>query len=80
MRYFFNVVSESFQSDDPEGTDLPDDGAALIEAQIVIAELRRDHIGHFDRGAVLEVTQNGRRVFILPFDEVNRSNRQPMMS
>ena len=53
---------------DPEGTDLPTDEAAFAEAAAVMAELRRDFPGEFSVGSVLDVLEDGRRVFALPFE------------
>lgn len=67
MRYHFNVITETSQINDPEGTELPTDEAALVEAQTVIAEIRRDFPGRFGSDATLQVVKRGRRVFDLPF-------------
>jgi hypothetical protein len=67
MRYFFNVVTKSAEINDPEGTELPSDEAAFIEAKVVIAQLRRDFPGQFESGSNLRVSTHNGSIFTVPF-------------
>lgn len=67
MRYYFNVITKTAHINDPEGTELPSDEAALMEARIVIAQLRRDFPGHFGEDASLQVSTGRGPILSVPF-------------
>jgi hypothetical protein len=66
-RYYFNVVTNTANINDPEGMELPSDEAALIEAMIVIAQLRRDFPGQFGEDASLQVSTGRGPILSVPF-------------
>ena len=67
MRYFFNIIEGPFEITDPDGTELPSEGAAQAEAVAVVADLVREFPGRFGHTSVLEVfSEDGRRIIALP--------------
>jgi hypothetical protein len=67
VRYFFNIIEGPFEITDPDGTELPSEGAAQAEAVAVVADLVREFPGRFGHTSVLEVfSEDGRRIIALP--------------
>jgi hypothetical protein len=61
MRYYFHCVGN-----DDDGTELPDDATARMQARETFGEMIRD--GAIDDGAHMDVTdETGRRVMTLRF-------------
>jgi len=66
-QYFFTIHREDRVEDDPDGTYLPDDTAALSHAEHAIQELRKKS-GYNDPALMMIVTdQSQRTVLSLPF-------------
>jgi hypothetical protein len=66
-RYFFTIHGQDGVADDPEGTYLPDEAAALSYAEYTIRELRKKS-GHNDLALMMFVKdQAGQTVLSLPF-------------
>lgn len=67
-RYFFEVrESDAEVEGDPNGTNLPDLGAALSYAERAIGELQREHRYHYP-GPMMIVTDEARQIVLaLPF-------------
>jgi len=66
-QYFFTIHREHRVEDDPDGTYLPDDTAALSYAEHTIRELRKKS-GYDDLSLMMFVTnQSGQKVLSLPF-------------
>jgi hypothetical protein len=74
-RYHF-AVRNSDRHDDPDGTELADDAAAREYAMRVIRELQHGD-GDNWRGWTMEVTQDGRRVWQIPFETIEPSDPSP---
>jgi hypothetical protein len=66
MTLFGFAVHNSNWHDDPEGTELPDDGAACEEALQVIRDLKKSNETGW-RGWTIEVKDGDRRVWQIPF-------------
>jgi hypothetical protein len=66
MPLYHFAVHNSHLHDDPDGTELPDDGAAHKEALRIIGDLKRNNVGIWT-GWTIEVTDGGRRVWQIPF-------------
>ena len=67
VRYFFNIIEGSFEIADPEGTDLPSEEAAQMEALAIASDLLREFPGRFGHTSVLEVfSEDRRRIMALP--------------
>jgi hypothetical protein len=60
------AVHNSHRHDDPEGTELFDDGAARDEALKIIRDMTRNNEPSW-KGWSIEVTEGGRRVWQIPF-------------
>jgi hypothetical protein len=66
-RYFFTIHGQDRVTDDPEGTYLPDESAALSYADYTIRELRKKS-GYDDLSLMMIVKdQPGHTVLSLPF-------------
>ena len=66
MRYFFTIHGQDRVADDPEGTYLPDEAAALSHAEYTIRELRKKSV--YDLSLMMIVKdQAGQTVLSLPF-------------
>jgi hypothetical protein len=63
--YHFTALDDR-RYDDPDGTELADDGAARQEALLIIRELRKNNETAC-HGWSMEVTEGGRRVWQIPF-------------
>lgn len=74
MRYYFNILEGPREISDSEGTELPDEEAAQVEAGAIALELARIFPGRFGHGSVLETfSECGQRVFALPIPcDLNR--------
>ena len=66
MPLYHFAVHNSHVHDDPEGSDLPDDGAARQEALKIIRDLKRNNEGMWI-GWTVEVTHGARQVWLIPF-------------
>jgi hypothetical protein len=66
MPLYHFAVHNSHVHDDPEGTELPDDGAARKEALQIIRDLKRNNVGMWT-GWTIEVTEGVRQVWQIPF-------------
>ena len=67
MRYFFTIHGQDRVADDPEGTYLPDEAAALSYAEYTIRELRKKSV-YNDLALMMFVKdQAGQTVLSLPF-------------
>jgi hypothetical protein len=63
--YHFTALDDR-RYDDPDGTELPDDGAARKWALQVIRDLTRNNETAW-KGWTIEVTEGGRQVWQIPF-------------
>ena len=66
MPLYHFAVHNSHVHDDPEGTELSDDGAAHKEALRIIRELKRNNVGMWT-GWTIEVTDGARHVWQIAF-------------
>ena len=67
MQYFFNIITETQEIPDPEGSALASEELAQNEAVSIVRELRAEFPGRFGQGSVLEVVNDqGRRIMALP--------------
>jgi len=67
MQYFFNIITETQEIPDPEGSALASEELAQNEAVSIVRELRAEFPGRFGQGSVLEaVNDQGRRIMALP--------------
>ena len=67
-RYFFTIHGQDRVADDPEGTYLPDEAAALSYAEYTIRELRKKSGYKNDLALMMIVRdQTGQTVLSLPF-------------
>ena len=65
MRYFFTIHGQDRVADDPEGTYLPDEAAALSHAEYTIRELRKKSV-YNDLALMMFVRdQAGQTVFVI---------------
>ncbi len=66
-RYFFAIRGTAGEEDDPHGTILPNDAAALSYAERTIAELQKEE-GYDDPGLMMIVRNDKHRmVWSIPF-------------
>ena len=66
-QYFFAIHKEDRVEDDPDGTYLPDDAAALAYAEYTIRELRKKS-GYNDPALMMIVEDEARQMVLsLPF-------------
>ncbi len=66
-RYFFAIRGTAGEKDDPHGTILPNDAAALSYAERTIAELQKEE-GYGDPGMIMIVRNHTRQmVWSIPF-------------
>jgi hypothetical protein len=66
MTLYHFAVRNSHVHDDPEGTELPNDGAAHEEALQIIRDLKRNNEGMWI-GWTVEVTDGVRQVWLIPY-------------
>lgn len=67
MLYYFNIIEGTDEFPDPEGSELPDEQAAQIEALAIAEELEREFPGRFLHNSVVEViSEIGKRVLAFP--------------
>jgi hypothetical protein len=66
MTLYRFAVHNSHWQDDPEGTELPDDGAAREEAMQVIRDLKKNNETGWS-GWTIEVKDGDRQVWQIPF-------------
>ena len=67
-RYFFTIHRQGRAENDPDGTYLPDAGAALSYADYTIRELRKKSVYENDLSLIMIVKdQAGQTVLSLPF-------------
>lgn len=65
--FYFNIIEGAFEIPDPEGSDLPDEQAAQMEALAIAEELEREFPGRFLRNSIVEViSETGKRVLAFP--------------
>ena len=68
MRYFFTIHGQERVADDPEGTYLPDEAAALSYAEYTIRELRKKSGYKDDLSLMMFVKDEAQQtVLSLPF-------------
>jgi hypothetical protein len=75
-QYFFDVRSTDWDYTDPDGIALPDDEAAIIYAERMIAELKED--GGYDAPDLQMLARNdaGQTIFSISFNSRNDRNWQ----
>jgi hypothetical protein len=66
-RYFFIAQRPDIEKDDPHGTILPDDAAALLYAERIIGDLRKAGGGNNDGLTVIVRNERLERVLSIPF-------------
>ncbi len=68
MLFYFNIIEGAVEITDPEGTELHDEGAAQVEARVIVSELTREFPDRFGMNSVVEIfSEDGRRVLRCPF-------------
>jgi hypothetical protein len=66
-RYFFTIRGTAGEKDDPHGTILPNDAAALSYAECTIAELQKEE-GYGDPGLIMIVRNHTHQIiWSIPF-------------
>lgn len=67
MHFYFNIIEGAVEFTDPEGSNLPDEQAAQLEALALAEELEREFPGRFIHNSVVEViSEIGKRVLAFP--------------
>ena len=67
-RYFFAIRGTDREVEDPQGTILPNDTAALAHAELAITQLREKTEGYDDPGMIMFVRNNVHElIWLIPF-------------